>query len=74
MASTLLSNMVFKTLDFLSKAQNFVHLGQYCLVQITPAFVPGTYQIMYGEKIRLSVSAFAMVTWKSCNGKFSAKN
>ena len=49
MASKLLSKMVFKKLIFCQKAQNFVHFGQYDLVQISPARGPSTYQIMYGE-------------------------
>ena len=51
MASTILSKMVFKNLTFCQKAQNYEHFGQYGLVQISPAFDPGTYQIMYGETL-----------------------
>ena len=34
---------------FFHKAQNFVHIGLYELVQISPAFCPNMYQVMYGE-------------------------
>ena len=39
----------FKNSIFRQKAQNFVHFGQYSLVQISLACGPGTYQTMYGE-------------------------
>ena len=44
-----LSNMVFKSLGFCPKPQNFVHFGPYDLVQILPICGPLTYQIMYRE-------------------------
>ena len=36
---------------FCQKAQNFVWLGPYEFVQISPACGPNTYQIMYGETL-----------------------
>ena len=57
MASTLRQ----KTLTIYCQiAKNDVHFELYD-VQISPAFGPNTYQIMYGET-RLSMSASAMVT------------
>ena len=53
MAVNALSKMGLKELGFLSKSSNFVHFGQYDLVQISPACSPNTYQIMYGETLDL---------------------
>ena len=39
----------FKIFIFCQKAENFVHIGEYDLVQISPACCSSTYQIMYGE-------------------------
>ena len=50
--------MVLRNLIFGQKAQNFVYFGLR-LVQISPAFGPDRYQIMYGETLLLSVSAFS---------------
>ena len=50
MASTPLSKMAFKNLSK-KNPQNFVHIGQYDLVQISPACGTSTYQIMYGDTL-----------------------
>ena len=49
-----LSLMVFKTLVFRQKAQNFVHFRPDDLVQITPACDPNRHQMMYGETLKLT--------------------
>ena len=36
---------------FCQKAQNFVHVEPYDFVQISPAYGPNTYQIMYGKTL-----------------------
>ena len=50
-----------------------MYFGPYNFVQISPACGPNTYQIMYGETLRLSMSALATVAGESFNGKFTAK-
>ena len=47
---------------FCHKAQNFAYFGPYDFVQISPARGPNTYQTIYGETLRFSVSESAMVT------------
>ena len=45
-----LSKMPFKNLFFFfSKTSHFEHVEPYNLVQISPAYGPITYQIMYGD-------------------------
>ena len=41
----------FRKLVFCEKAQYFVHFGLNDFVQILPAGVQNTYQIMYGETL-----------------------
>ena len=41
-----LSKMVLKKLGFCPKPENFVHFGQYDLVQLMSVCFPNTYQIM----------------------------
>ena len=36
---------------FCLKASNFVYFGPYEFVQISPAYCPNTYQIIYGESL-----------------------
>ena len=55
------------------KAQNFVWFRPYDFVQIPPACGPNTYQITYGETLRVPMSALATVAGKSFNSKFTAK-
>ena len=45
------------------------HFGHYGLVQISPARVPDTYQIMYGDTFSVSICNGRT---EYCNGKFSA--
>ena len=56
MASTLIKNGIRKPFFsfFFQKAQNFVQFGLYDLVQISPAWDPSTYQIMYAEALAFS--------------------
>ena len=53
MTSTLSRKMVN---HFCQNASNFVYLVPYDFVQISPACILNTYQIMYGETSDVSVS------------------
>ena len=46
-----LSQNGFKNSVLCQTIRNFVHFGPYELVQISPACVPNTYQIMYEETL-----------------------
>ena len=60
-----LSKFYLKKKIFVKKTQNF---GLYDLVYVLPACGPSIYQIMYGEALDLTVSAFPTVARKSFNG------
>ena len=69
-----MSKIVLKNSILRQKAQNFAHFGLYGLVQISPACVLNTYQIMCEvcEEI-LDFQGNAMVAREGFNGKFTAK-
>ena len=58
MTSTLCQKKVSENFVFCCKAQNFVHLGPYDVVQISPAFGSNAYQIMYGEPLDFQCQNF----------------
>ena len=60
----------FQKIRFLSKKHNFVHLGPYVLVQISLAYSPSTYQLMYGETLNFKCQHLQRL---SSYGKFNAK-
>ena len=72
MASTLRHKWLKKPSFLCQKALNFVHIEQYNLVHILPAY--GQYVLNnVWRDFRRPASGFATVAQKSCNVKFTTK-